>query len=421
MRNRWRWCVLLVLGWTCSVLSSLHSSSHALGAESGVSLEGSVTDDRGRPIAAAVVDIATAAPMFGQGFFCPSCYPDCQKKTQTDANGKFAIRGLSPNLKFRVLVGSPGKKPVLTQLIDPLAAPLVVPLADLPKDIPGERLVTGKVVDDLGQPIGGALVECSGGKTAERRWWGANEVEPAITDARGEFRLILPVGYLAVDVEATADGFAGTQVALLAPRAGPHNVVIPTGARVTGQLQFEGKPAADVRVAVVQLDRNAGGFFIKAVSATSDAKGRFEFNCLPANQKYAIFSVVGEAPQKLVLTTKKFAVPADHKERDLGTLALVPALHLRGKFQLAPDQTMPDSAKLTVGRDPAWDLISIPVEPDGSFEVLGLPPESYELSLRAKGLKIDPKRLKFQTIEDGDSFGLRLEKSLDNVLIPLAN
>jgi hypothetical protein len=398
----------------------LLASLALISADSGGSLEGTVTDDQGRPVASAVVDIATAAPLIGQGFFCPSCYPDCQKKTQTDANGKFVIRGLSPTLKFSVLVAAPGKKPVLTQHINPLLAPLLVTLTDLPKDIPAHRLVLGKVVDDLGQPVAGALLQCSGVKSAGRRWWGATDVEPAISDADGAFSLILPEGYQAIDVRATADGLAGTEVPLLAPRSEPHKIVIPTGARVTGQLQFEGKPASEVRVAVVQTNRFAGNFFIKAVSATSDAQGRFEFNNLPANQQYAIFSVVGEAPQKLVLTTKKFTVPADHKTRDLGTLTLIPALHLGGKFLLAPDQKISENAKLIVGRDPAWDLISVPIEQDGSFEVLGLPPESYELTLQAKGLKIDPRRLTYQAIEDGGSFGLRLEKSLDNVLIPIA-
>jgi len=39
------------------------------------------------------------------------------------------------------------------------------------------------VVDEQGLPIEGALIDPSGAKTTDRRWWGTVEVEPTITDA----------------------------------------------------------------------------------------------------------------------------------------------------------------------------------------------------------------------------------------------
>ena len=47
-------------------------------------LTGTVRDAKGRPVAGARVDVATAAPKAGPAMFCPSCYLDCAKWTKTD-------------------------------------------------------------------------------------------------------------------------------------------------------------------------------------------------------------------------------------------------------------------------------------------------------------------------------------------------
>jgi hypothetical protein len=388
------------------------------GADTGVMLEGSVFDHKGRPIEGAVVDIATAAPRIGKGLFCPSCYPDCQKKTRTGADGKFAITGLNPALKFRVLIGSPDKRPVLTKLTDPLLAPLDVSLTDLPRDIPAERIVRGRVLDDQGNPVGGALVECGGAKTKDRRWWGANEVDPAISDSNGEFTLFLPEGYLGADVEVRADGFAGVARPLLEPQAKLHEINIPTGTRVTGQLVSAGKPLPDIRIAVVQANRSAGNFFVKAIAATSDAAGEFEFNNLPANEQYVIFTVVGDQPQTQVITTKRFTALDNHKSRDLGPLSMMPALHIRGRLRPPLGEKLPSDARLVIGRDPAWDLISVAIEEDGRFEVHGLPPESYTLTVPVADWTVDFTKVKYQ-MTDKQSFGLRVNSSFDDLEIVL--
>ena len=81
---------------------------------------------------------------------------------------------------------------------------------------------------------------------------------------------------------------------------------------MTGRLLDDGKPVAGVQVAIVQLDRNAGTHFIKAVGATTDDAGRFVFENLPASQKYAIFSnVSSNSPASPVLATRTLMVPAD--------------------------------------------------------------------------------------------------------------
>ena len=383
-----------------------------------VDLQGLVTDEAGNAVSGARIDITTAAPRVGDGIFCPSCYRDCAKFTRADGAGRFTLRSLDPSLKFRLLVSAPGKKPFMTKLIDPLTDKAGITLKDFPKDLPAERLVQGVVVDDDGIPLEGALVAPSGAKMAGRRWYGSVDVEPAVCDSEGRFALLLPDKYDCVDVEVFADGYAGEAAKLLSPRKEPHKIVVPTGTRVVTRVVHEGKGVPGVRIAVVQTYRSPEGFFIKAVERVSDEQGKLTFDCLPASQEYAIFTVVGAGPQDLVLTTKKFLAHGNGQERDLGDLKLTRPLTLAGKVELPAGAKLPANARLAFGRDPAWDLISIPIAEDGGFSLAGIPPETYTVHLAIPGMTFDTSRLGYQVIEAG-SFGIRVNESVSDLRIPL--
>ena len=383
-------------------------------------LTGTVRDAKGGPVAGARVDVATAAPKVGPAMFCPSCYLDCAKWTKTNADGKFVIAKLSPNLKFRLLATAPDKLSAMTNLVDPASESPEITLEPVPADLPPERTLNGRVVDAIGRPIAGALISPEGAETREQRWWGAVEgVRPTVSDADGRFLMILDRSYRGVDLEVMSSGFAGTSVPLLTPGSKPHTITVPLGARVTGRLLDDGKPVAGVQVAIVQLDRNAGIHFIKAVGSTTDGAGKFVFENLPASQKYAIFSnVSNNSPASPVLATRTLTVPADGDSRDLGTLPAMPPLTLSGRLVMPDGAKVPPQTKVSLGRDPAWDLIAIPVADDGSFSIAPLPPETYVIHVVAKGFEVDPSSLEYQSI-DAKSFGIRIEESIKNLTIPL--
>jgi hypothetical protein len=80
--------------------------------------------------------------------------------------------------------------------------------------------------------------------------------------------------------------------------------------------------------------------------------------------------------------------------------------------------SLPANARMTISRDPAWDLISVDIAADGSFEIGSLPPETYEIRLAATGLEFDTDRLKYQPLRN-KSFGIYLGQSKDDLRIPL--
>ena len=308
-------------------------------------LTGVVTDADGQPLAGVRVDITTAAPKAGRGLFCPSCYRDCTKWAITDDEGRFQLPNLSPTLKFRLIATHTGFATSQTPLIDPDTETARIKLAPLPTGIPDNRVVSAVITSEEGTPIAGAYIEPHGAKTDKRRWWGRVEgVTPTVTDTEGRFFMIVPDDFLALDIDVTADGFSGTRALLLQPGTDIPNITVPVGAQVTGKLIYKGTPVAGMSIAVVQLERGTDeGIFVAAIGDVTAEDGSFRFQHLPPSQRYAIYSVVGDARRshsKFVITTKLLTVPASGESRDLGTLSVTTPVTIRGRVEHRDDQPL---------------------------------------------------------------------------------
>ena len=386
------------------------------------SITGSVTGVDGTPLAGVRVDISTAAPKVGRGIFCPSCYLDCGKWATTDDDGQFTIASLDPTLKFHLVLTHPEYQTLQTPLIDPAGEAVSLSLDPLSEDIDPSRVVLG-VVTQNGTPVAGALVDPHGAKTVDRRWWGrVDGVTPTVTDAQGRFAMVLPDDYLGLDIRVEGHGFCGEQRELLKPGAEPQSIEVRTGATVTGRLMHHGQPVAGMSIAVVQLNRStADDIFIAAVGDVTDSEGRFEIRYLPPDQRYCIYSVAGEAKRSespFILTTKTFTMPGTDESRDLGDLEVSQPCSIRGRVVRSDGKPLPPNLRLSFGRDPAWDLVSALVEDDGSFEVTGLPPETYEVRVGDRDMVMASDQILFQMLSDV-SFGIRLRQSIDDLVVPI--
>lgn len=386
----------------------------------GADLLGTVVDSAGRPIAGARIDISTAAPKSGPALFCPSCYLDCAKSTRSDDRGRFEFKRVSDSLQFRLVATAPGKQTALTDLVDPAQSTASITLADFPSNAPPNRLLHGTVLSTEGIPVSGALVSPAGAKTNKSRWRGGARAQPAVTDDTGQFRMYLEEDYLGVDLEVTAYGYPGAIVELLAPGETAHSIRLPSGVTVSGRLTFMDAPAAGRPVAVVQVNRGRQDIiFVKAVSTTSAEDGSFQFQALPANDQYAIFSPVALAVEGPAIQTALFSVGKDGTTRDLGTLHLVPPLTLAGRLELTDKEaSLPPDVRVTLARMPAWDQIEARVAADGRFCFANLPPESYEVRISNDELEIIHCRLNYQLVWPS-SAAVRLASSLTDLVIPV--
>lgn len=386
-------------------------------------LTGQVTDENGEPLTGALVDLYTAKPRIGLAVTCPSCYRGCAKSAKTDAGGRFSIGEIDPVLLFRVLVMAPGRRAVLTTLIDPAETELEVKLEPLPAGLPPDRMLKGRVLDERGKPLAGAVASPTGAKTHEKRWWGQlpGVDEAAVTDADGRFVITSQEPKLGLDLEASAPGYADFPSQLFDLDGSEHEIRMRRGASVSGRLMYHGEPVKRRAIGIVQRDRSAGHFVGETTLATDD-DGGFLFANLQPNERYALYSLCDASEDLPVLKTVLLETGADGEVTALGELSLLQGLLLVGRVELPSGAAMPEGAKLRVSRDPAWDWCEALLPDDGQFKIQSLPPEVYSISVIAPGFEIDASRMRYQAT-GASEFGLRLrgdgEKQVVYVLVPM--
>lgn len=386
-------------------------------------LTGQVLDENDRPIAGALVDLYTAKPRVGLAVTCPSCYRDCSKFANTDEQGQFSIGELDPLLLFRVLVLAPGQRAVLTKLIDPAEAELEVKLEPLSTDLPADRMLQGRVLDEHGKPLAGAVVSPYGAKTLDKRWWGElpGVDEATVTDAEGRFVITSQEPKLALDLKVGAEGYADALSQLVELDGGIHEIHLRRGASVSGRLTYQSKPVKRRAIGIVQRDRSAGHFLGETTLATDD-DGGFLFANLQHNQRYVLYSLCDGSHDLPALKTVSLETGDDGDVKHLGELSLAEGITLSGRVAFPAGAQIPTGAKLRVSRDPAWDCCEAVLSPEGKFTIRSLPPEVYCVGVVAPGFEIDPAKMRYQ-VTGPSEFGLRLRGDghvrLVNIDVPM--
>lgn len=202
------------------------------------------------------------------------------RRTQTDAEGRFQVRGLDVNKVYRVSATADGMNEAVEEAVAPGRHNLTLVLSSLSS-------VRGEVVDGANaSPITEfdvAYLEVVPASLAEWRLQALREGVPweRVSDASGRFVLDTVKSERPFAVAARAAGYGTEFVACapIAPGASADGVVISLGpaARVTGVvLDPAGAPLAGATVSVGGSERTL------VEAARSDANGRFSIDDAPA-------------------------------------------------------------------------------------------------------------------------------------------
>lgn len=163
---------------------------HAAAAR--VTVPGTVVDESSKqPVAGATVLVHSAGVRTGYDSACPTCYVDCGKRGTTDAEGKFSIEGLSPDLVFTMLVVRDGYGSIFIRKHDPEkgAATAAIKKRMLPAD--PKQTVLGKVIDTNRRPVKEALISQQGIHVGDMRRFGDIDWIDlvAVSNRDGEFEM----------------------------------------------------------------------------------------------------------------------------------------------------------------------------------------------------------------------------------------
>jgi hypothetical protein len=365
----------------------------ALAADERPDLTGQVVEAGDAPVAKASVFIYTAGPKQGTSNMCPSCYADCQKKAQTDAQGNFKIESLDPALRFRLLVVATGHESQFVPKVDPTNGLQKITLTALSETALKSPLrIKGVVVDEHGKVVPGAIINPEGVGMGEMTRWGGNddEVEPlAVADDAGQFVLFCKSNNVDT-VHATAEGRGVAKQWVILKPGGDYFLKLPEGVTLTGQILREGQPVKGVSVAATTTDRECG-HFLDCDAVTTDGDGRFMLMNVPPNRDFIVYASMKSLQGNGILPAKTFTSGDSGLSQDLGKLAIQPAFTVSGRVVLSDGKPVPAGTRIFLGRENSLDSQEISLDPDGKFEFKGVPAESITMSARIKGYRLSKR------------------------------
>ncbi len=225
------------------------------GSDDSATIHGTIVDESGRPVENATVFVYSARLKKVYAIVCPTCWIDCGKHTETNAQGQFAITGSNPALKFRLLVLKAGFAATAIGGVDPAQGP-VDPIELKPRATSTEEpeIVPGRITDASGSPVAGALIEPvevfepGGTYSIGAISW----IDPlAVTDASGNFEIVAsrPVKRIMLKISPRP---LAAQIVTGLPGPATNSFVLTEGATVMGRLvEPNCKPIADAESVMI--------------------------------------------------------------------------------------------------------------------------------------------------------------------------
>lgn len=379
-------------------------------------LSGVVAGSDGTPLPKAMVFIYTAGPKHGSSGLCPSCYADCSKKAQSDAQGHFVIPALDPALVFRVLAVAAGHENQFVTKVDPAKGELKISLKPLSAEAMNSPLrVKGLIIGEDGQPIANATIGPEGASIGSETHWGGTDdyLDPvAVSDEQGHFVLHCKTNVLSIFARARGLGVAEKWVEF--KPGGDYVVRMEEGVAVTGRLVCEGQPLPDISVDCSTTDRVCGKYLDCAQVATR-SDGRFLIPNVPPGREFFFCASMDSLRGHGAIAPKSFKTDRSGTTLDLGDIQVKPGHRLEGKIELSDGKPIPPGTMLMLSRSNVRDISQQELGPDGSFKFTGVPAESLGINVRVKGYIFSKRNPSLDWLNggivgklDGDTTGLIL-------------
>lgn len=357
--------------------------------EDSASIVGTVVDDAGQPAKDATVLVYSAHLKKGYAVVCPTCWIDCGKRAETDAQGQFTIAGLNPNLKFRLLVLKEGFTASAKGGVDPAQGPLQpIKLTPRTASLDDSKIVHGRVTDVAGTPLAGALIEPvmavqgQGMYTIGTIPW----IDLlAATNASGEFEIVATKPVENITLKVSPRGLAPK---LVTESPGPsfNSIVLTPGATIMGRLvQTTGAPIADAEVVLfsheISIEQN-----FDDMRVGTDKEGYFAFTNVPSTHHWGVYPTFESLQGRNLAAGVHFCeTTAGQQVVQLGKIALRHGLTIAGKIELPGKEAIPPGMHVRI--TPEWTVYNrlTNIASDGTFEFKSLAPDVYSLNVGIKG------------------------------------
>ena len=356
--------------------------------DASATINGTIVDESGQPAKDATVFVYSAHLKKGYAIVCPTCWTDCGKRADTDAQGQFTITGLDPDLKFRLLVLKEGFTATAKGGVDPEQGPLPPIKLNSRAASPDEtKIVRGRVTDVAGNPIAGALVEPVGAFQSGVTSFGTVPwIDPlAATNASGDFEIVStkPIEKIMLRVSPRA---LAPKLVTEPPGPATNSIVLTEGATVLGRLvEPSGTPIAHAEVVMISHDRSNDENF-SDMRVGTDQDGSFVFTNVPARRIWGIYPT-SESLQGRNLTAGPYwcETIVDRQVVNVGKITLHPGFSVSGRIDLLDQKVIPPSMHVSIRSEWAANSRLSDIASDGTFEFRRLAPGIYSVNVGVTG------------------------------------
>jgi hypothetical protein len=364
------------------------------------------------------VSIVRAHPKQDSTGLCPTCYPDCEKSTATDSEGRFAIKDVDANLTFDLLLAGPGYESRIVTSVDPVRNlnEFTLPYTDEQGSTNLTR-IAGVIWDEEGQPVAGCMLNCDRFERNGSTFWGGGDQylrSLVVTDARGLFATPCDPSVNLVHAKIHARNSA-SQWFDVTP--GKDMIIrLQAGVTVSGKVKQAGQPLAGISLGLT-LQEPQWGDDSDGYTTTTGADGSFTFQHVPADHTVTLFARTASLAGRGALANRPFQTEGNHTSVDLGELAAVKGIQVKGRIVPPAGSSLPEKTTLYCSRTGTGDSQNMPIGDDGVFELKDLPPGPLWISFRAQGFKFS-KKIPSLDWYNGAIVGT-VDKDIPDLVLPL--
>lgn len=279
-----------------------------------------------------------------------------------------------------------GYTPTYEKRVDPFKGRVSIEVAEMePAPDDDSRVARGRLLDDTGKPVAGAVVYAESVRRENGTSYGAIEglQKYAVSDTAGTFFIVHAKAADAIGVEIRAPGLAPKR-AELDTGGKTHEIKLDVGATLNGRLVLDGKGIAGVVMGLCQTNRSAGVFMGEFTIATRE-DGAFTFNNIPTGQEYVLYGKMDSLKRFGATGVKKLRV--DRADVSVGDLSCTPGSTVTGRVVLTDGAKVPPDTRILLSADQAWDSQMCIMDAEGRFRFTGVPKGLYGLSLRLRGYR----------------------------------
>lgn len=391
-----------VSGKIIALLAAIVMTAALSAAARRVTLTGRVVDANGKPLDRATVLVYQAGVKTGYSTYCPGCYADCGKRAFTASDGSYQVKGLSPDLRFTLLVVRDGYFSELVSSVDPVRGPTPNAVLRIRQPVHDpQRVVRGRVVDSRGRALGDAVVQPQGiliSDERQRRMAAYGTIAGldmiAVTSGKGEFEIAYDRPALEVLLLVEARGFAPKLFTKLSTGLDRKTLVVGDGATVSGRLVHNGKPLAGVEIGLSPRERAMGpeltlyGDPYNELRIGTKSDGTFVFTNVPTPVKWYAYAKMESISGSGATAPIECATNRDGESVNVGDILTNPGFRLQGSVALSDGKPIGESTRVMIVSDKTVDSQTVFLRSDGSFEFSNLAPGKYQVAASVRGYRM---------------------------------